>query len=65
MRLEVLELSQLHNTQHHYPAAPYHSARVPAGSWCHLCYSVPTPARVPSSSTRICRLQQAPGSFDR
>lgn len=25
MRLEVLELSQPRNTQHHYPAGPYHS----------------------------------------
>lgn len=35
MRLQVLELSQLHNTQHHYPAAPYHSGWRACGIRCH------------------------------
>lgn len=52
MRLEVLELSQPRNTQHHYPAGPYHS--VPLRPWD----PVPplqrlTAAGRPSSLTRI------------
>lgn len=48
MRLEVLELSRLPNTQHHYPGCPLSlSAGAPAGSWGHVCYSGPAASLPP------------------
>ena len=57
-RLDVPELSQLHNTQHHYPAAPYHSA-LPCGQGPGATRAaVPTqPAsrQPPGSSVLVCQ----------
>lgn len=56
-RLDVPELSQLHNTQHHYPAAPYHSA-LPRSQGPSTTRAVPTqPAsrQPPGSSVLVCQ----------
>lgn len=50
MRLEVLELSQRHNTQHHYPAAPYHSVPLRLRGPVPPCRSVPA-ASLPAPPT--------------
>lgn len=55
MRLQVLELSRLHNTQHHYPAAPYHSGWRACGIRCH---HLPRPRHQPA-------VLQPPGSAGR
>lgn len=60
MRLEVLELSQPRNTQHHYPTGPYHSVLL--RPWDPVPpLRVSLPAGRPSSLTGY-SVQQALGS---